>query len=70
MKEIVLQIPDDKYDFFMELISQLGLEASQPYPVPEFHKEVVRERIRTESQHEQLSWEQARKQWVFKDQEE
>ena len=47
MKEITLKIPEDKYDFFMEVFNQLGLEVSDDdFVIPEWQKEVVLERIK------------------------
>lgn len=47
MKEITLKIPEDKFDFFMEIFNQLGLEVSDDdFVIPEWQKEVVLERIK------------------------
>lgn len=46
MKEVTLKIPDNKVEFFMELIKQLGLEFSEEKDVLEEHKRIVRERMR------------------------
>ena len=47
MKEITLKIPEDKFDFFMEIFNQLGLETSDnDFVIPEWQKEVVLERIK------------------------
>lgn len=45
MKTITLEIPEEKYDFFMELFEQLGVEVTDEMEIPEEHKEIVRERI-------------------------
>ena len=45
MREITLKIPEDKVDFFLELIKQLDLEVAEFDVIPEAHKEIVRERI-------------------------
>ena len=59
MREVTLRIPDDKYDFFMELFEQLGLEKSDEFEIPEAHKEIVRERIRKSEENPDilLNWE-------------
>ncbi|ERM83189.1 hypothetical protein P872_16840 [Rhodonellum psychrophilum GCM71 = DSM 17998] len=59
MREVTLRIPDDKYDFFMELFEQLGLEKSDDFEIPEAHKEIVRERIRKSEENPEilLNWE-------------
>ena len=39
MKEVTLKIPESKFDFFMELVSQLGIETSdqdQDIVIPEW----------------------------------
>ncbi|WP_340103384.1 addiction module protein [Rhodohalobacter sp. 8-1] len=46
MKEIILKVPDQKVDFVLELVKQLGLEVeSEEIEIPEEHKNIVRERI-------------------------
>ncbi|REL24796.1 hypothetical protein DYD21_16680 [Rhodohalobacter sp. SW132] len=66
MKKITLDVPDDKVDFVIELINQLGLTSSEEPDIPEEHKEIVRERIRSANQDDLVSWEEARKQLMFK----
>ena len=46
MKEIILKVPDQKVDFVLELVKQLGLEVeSEEIEIPEEHKNIVREQI-------------------------
>ena len=46
MKEIILKVPDQKVEFVMELVKQLGLEVeTEDVVIPEDHKAIVRERI-------------------------
>lgn len=66
MKEVLLKIPDKKFSFFMELIKQLGFEATTEVEIPEEHKAIVRERIRTAKPEEMIPWKEARKQFTFK----
>ena len=67
MAEITLKIPDTKLNFFMELIQQLGFEASvNDLQIPEDHKEIVRNRIKTAKKEDYIAWEEARKQLKFK----
>lgn len=48
MKEIILKVPDQKVDLVLDLIEQLGLEASsEMLEIPEEHKSIVRERIKS-----------------------
>ncbi len=67
MKEVTLKISENKYDFFMELVSQLGIEVAESIDIPEEHKTIVRERINTSQTEELVSWRKARKQFTFKD---
>jgi hypothetical protein len=46
MKEIRLKVPDQKVEFVMELVKQLGLEVeTEDVEISEDHKTIVRERI-------------------------
>ena len=67
MKEITLKIPDKKFGFFMELINQLGFEVSEEVDIPEEHKAIVRERIKTAKAEDVVPWKEARGQFTFKD---
>lgn len=66
MKEVLLKIPEHKYNFFMELINQLGIEATEELKIPEEHKAIVRERIETAKPEDMIPWKEARKQLNFK----
>ena len=67
MTEITLKIPDTKFSFFMELVKQLGIEVdNKNIEIPEEHKNLVRERIKTAKQEDYVSWEDAREQLKFK----
>lgn len=67
MAEITLKIPDTKLKFFMELVKQLGFEVSvRDLHIPEEHKELVRDRIKTAKKEDYIPWEEARKQLKFK----
>lgn len=65
MKEIILRIPDQKLDFVLELINQLGLEVSAQEEIPEEHKAIVRERIKTAKPEDMIPWKDAREQFTF-----
>lgn len=69
MKEIVLRIPEERYNFVMELITELGLEVSNDLEIPEWHKKIVEERIEEYglSPSSALPWKEARKKLRFKD---
>jgi hypothetical protein len=66
MKEVTIKIPDKKFGFFMELILQLGFEVAGEAEIPEEHKAIVRERIRTAKAGDMVPWKEARKQLTFK----
>ncbi|CAN5147573.1 hypothetical protein BH23BAC3_BH23BAC3_25400 [soil metagenome] len=67
MKEITLKVPEQKVEFVLELIEQLGLEiSSEEIEIAEKHKAIVRERIKTANPEEMISWEKARKRFRFK----
>ena len=67
MKEVTLKIPDKKLSFFMELVKQLGFEVSNEADIPEKHKAIVQERIKTGKSEDMVPWKEARKQLTFKD---
>ena len=48
-------------------MKQLGFEISLEVEIPEEHKTIVRDRIKTGKMEEMLPWEEARKQFTFKD---
>jgi hypothetical protein len=62
MKEIILRIPDDKVDFVLELIEELGLEKTDELEIPEAHKEIIRDRIRKSKENPDrlLNWEEVK----------
>lgn len=68
MKEVTVKVSDKKYDFFMELIKQLGIEVAESVDIPEEHKAIVNERITTSTTEEMIPWKEARKQFTFKGQ--
>ena len=60
MREITLKVPDQKIDFFMNLIDQLGYEVLEETEISEAHKATVRERIKKSNQSSErlLEWDQ------------
>jgi hypothetical protein len=63
MKEITLKVPDQKVEFVLELIAELGLEVtSGVVEIPHEHKTEVRERIgkSTTNPERLLDWEQVK----------
>ena len=43
--EVLLRIPDERYRFVMELLDNLGLEVRSDVEIPEWQKNIVRERM-------------------------
>lgn len=66
MREVTVRIPDDKYEFCMELFEQLGLQTEPASEIPEEHKKIVLERIKNSKPEELIPWEEARKRLKFK----
>ncbi|WP_035483579.1 hypothetical protein [Algoriphagus marincola] len=66
MKEVKLMVPDDKFEFFLNLIEELGYEISNLEDIPERHKSIVRRRIEQSKEEELLSWEEAREKFFPK----
>lgn len=44
MKQVTLHTPDNKYQFFIEFVENLGFDKAEEIHVPEEHKTIVRER--------------------------
>lgn len=69
MKQVTVNVREEQYDFFLEFCRQLGIEVPSEEPeVPEWQKEIVRERIRTAKPEDMIPWKEARKQIRFKSQ--
>lgn len=66
MRKVTINVPDHKYQFFMELLQNLGFDKTEELEIPEQHKEIVRERIRNSKPEELIPWSEARKQIRFK----
>jgi hypothetical protein len=60
MKRISLSIPDNKYQFFLELIQSLDFVKLEEVDIPEEHKALVRKRIEasTKDPRQLLDWDQ------------
>jgi len=50
MRQVILNIPENKYKFFMELMNSLGFSKAEEYYIPEEHKTIVRDRIQKYNQ--------------------
>ena len=62
MTQVKINVPDDKYSFFVELMENLGFELDEDIDIPEEHKEIVRERIQLSKNDPDrlLDWEQVK----------
>jgi len=56
MKEVTLKIPDSKFNFFMELVKNLGFVKTNDIDIPEKDKALVRERMKNSKADELLDW--------------
>jgi len=67
MKEVTLKIPDQKFDFFMNLVKELGFEVSEKVEIPEEHKKVVRERMNKSEDNPQrlVEWDEVKDNFKF-----
>ncbi len=64
--KVTLEIPENKYQFFLELVSNLGFERVEEIYIPEEHKTIVRDRIKNSNPEELIPWKEARKKLSFK----
>jgi hypothetical protein len=67
MREVTIKIPDDKFEFCMELFEQLGLQAETSFEIPEEHKRIVLERIKLANDNPErlLDWEKVKDDFYF-----
>jgi hypothetical protein len=56
MKQITLSVPEEKYEFFVELLQNLDFVSIENFDIPEAHKNLVRERIKTSSKEKLIKW--------------
>ena len=68
MKEVTIKVPEEQYRFFMELLQQLGLEATdeETFEVPELHKDIVRNRLKTLNLENLKDWDEVKGKFTFK----
>jgi hypothetical protein len=62
MKQVILNIPDSNYEFFMELMSKLNFISTDAddEEIPKEVQEMVLERLRTSKREELVTWEQVK----------
>lgn len=66
MKEVTVKVPEDKVEFFMNLMKELGIEEADMNKIPEEHKNIVRERIKAEDPEDMEPWDSARNQFEYR----
>ena len=66
MKQVTLNIPEHQLEFFLQLVNKLGFEMTENLDIPEEHKKIVRERIKTANPADLIPWDEARNQLKFK----
>lgn len=68
MREVTVKIPEERFEFFMELFEQLGIETNFEYEIPEAHKAIVIERIKQADLQpkELLDWDEVKDDFDFK----
>lgn len=64
MREVTIKLPEERYEFVMELLANLGLEVASDMAIPEWQKNMVRERIAEYEANPDIAipWNEARKQ--------
>lgn len=71
MKQVnlTINVSDNKFNQLIEFLSKnfgaVSIDDAN-FEVPEWHKEIVRERIKTAKKEDFIPWEEARKQLKFK----
>jgi hypothetical protein len=64
MKQISLSVPEEKYDFFMELLNSMDFISLDDFPeIPDEHKNLVIERKRTSSPDSIKNWDDVKHQF-------
>lgn len=60
MTEFVVQVPEEQEQFFIELLNKLNFKhrssESDEVQVPEWHKEIVRQRRKETKREEYIDW--------------
>ena len=67
--KITLNIEESKAPFLLELLNSLDyvtIDGDENFEVPEWHKEIVLERIRTAKPEDYISWDEAKKKLKLK----
>ena len=67
MKQVTLNIPERKFNLFMDLVESLGFTKDDSYEIPEEHKRIVRQRIEASNQNPDrlLDWDEIKNDFIF-----
>lgn len=63
MKQITISLPEEKYDFFVELLNSMDFVSVDDYSIPEEHKNIVRERKQTATKSSLKNWDEVKHQF-------
>ena len=63
MKQITLSVPEDKYEFFVELLNSIDFVSIDDFSIPEEHKKLVRERKQTATPDSIKNWDEVKHQF-------
>jgi hypothetical protein len=66
MKQIALSVPEEKFEFFVELLHNLDFVSIDDFEISEAHKNLVRERIKTSSPESLKNWDEVKHQFKIK----
>lgn len=67
MARIIVNVPDEKLTEFNTVMNAMGFRSTEEdFVVPEWHKEIVRERIRTTPEEDYIPWEEVKRQLDLK----
>ena len=62
MPRVVINVPDEKLAEFNQVMQQMGFQPQEEnFTVPEWHKDIVRERIRTAKEEDYIPWEEVKR---------
>lgn len=62
MARIVVNVPDEKLTEFNQAMNTMGFQSKEEdFVVPEWHKEIVRERIKNTKEEDYIPWEEVKK---------
>ncbi len=60
MKQITLNIPENKYSFILELIKSIPyIQVQKENDIPEFHKKIIDERLKNSENGDLIDWDNA-----------